>query len=86
LKITTAKTILTYFKVTALAYIIYVYFPTFIHIPGAGIATGYRVNGRGSIPGRDEKFLSTPNRLRCPTSFLFNGYGSYLPGGKATEA
>jgi hypothetical protein len=32
-----------------------------------GIATGYRLDGRGSIPGRGKGFFSTPQRPDGPT-------------------
>jgi hypothetical protein len=42
-----------------------------------GIATGYGLDGRGSIPGRDKKCISSPKRpewLWGSPSPLFNGY------------
>jgi hypothetical protein len=29
------------------------------------MATGYGLEGRGSIPGRGKKFFSTPHSLQC---------------------
>jgi hypothetical protein len=42
-----------------------------------GIATGYKLDGPGSISGRDKRFFFCPQRpdlLRDPLSFLPNGY------------
>jgi hypothetical protein len=49
-----------------------------------GIATGYRLDGRSSIPGRDKIFSSPqrPDRLWGPPSLLFNGYRGSFPGVK----
>jgi hypothetical protein len=45
-----------------------------------GVATGYEVDGRGSIPGRSKRFFSTP---RCPDR-LWASYAVdmvfFLPG------
>jgi hypothetical protein len=41
-----------------------------------GIVTGYRLDGRGSIPGRGKIFFSSPqrpDRLLGPPSLLSNG-------------
>jgi hypothetical protein len=47
-------------------------------------ATGYRLGGRGSIPGRGKRFFSNPQRLDRlwgPPSILCNGYlGLFYPG------
>jgi hypothetical protein len=53
--------------------------------------TGYRLDDRGSIPGRSKKYFSSaqcPDRFKGPPSLLYNGYhGSFLviesPGQKA---
>jgi hypothetical protein len=55
----------------------------------AGIATGYGLDGRGSIPGMGNKFFSIPqprDRLRGPPSLLSNGYLGDFPEGKAAGA
>jgi hypothetical protein len=51
-----------------------------------GITRGYGLNGRGSVPGRSNKFFSSwqrPRRLWGPTSLLSMGAVGCLPGGKA---
>jgi hypothetical protein len=48
------------------------------------IATGYGLDGRGSIPGKSKIFVSTPQRLDRlwdPPSFLINGYRGLFPRG-----
>jgi hypothetical protein len=50
-----------------------------------GIATGYWLDHRGSIRGRDKKFFSTPersDRLWGPVSYPMGTGGSLLPGVK----
>jgi hypothetical protein len=50
-----------------------------------GIATGYSLDGRGSIPGRGKRFSSTPQRpyrLWGPFSLISNGYRAVFPGVK----
>jgi hypothetical protein len=53
-----------------------------------GIATGYWLDGRGSIPVRGKKYFSTtrrPDRLWSTPSFISNGYrGALSPGVKWT--
>jgi hypothetical protein len=53
---------------------------------GAGIATGYGLDGRGSIPGRGKRSVSTPqlsDRPWSPPSLLHNAYQGLFPqGGK----
>jgi hypothetical protein len=47
-----------------------------------GVATGYRLDDQGSIPGRDKRLFSTqqrPNQLQNPPSLLSNGYQGHLP-------
>jgi hypothetical protein len=55
-----------------------------------GIAMGYRQDGRGSIPGRDKREFSSPqrpDRLWGPPSLPSDGYwGGYLPKGKEAGA
>jgi hypothetical protein len=50
-----------------------------------GIATGYALDGPGSIPG-SERFSILPDRLWGPDSLLSNGYRGFLPRGKAAGA
>jgi hypothetical protein len=47
--------------------------------------TGYKLEGRGSIPGSSEIFSSAQraDRLWGPPSLKFNGYRGSFPGGKA---
>jgi hypothetical protein len=54
-----------------------------------GIATGFGLDGQGSLPGRSKKFFSTPQRpdqLWGPPSLLCNGYQGSFPEGKAAGA
>jgi hypothetical protein len=54
-----------------------------------GIATGYRLDDRSSIPGGGWEFFSStpcPNRLWGPPSLLSNGYWDLFPCGKAAGA
>jgi hypothetical protein len=46
-----------------------------------GIATGYGLDGPGSIPGKDKIFSAPqcPDRLRGPPSLLYNGYRWLFP-------
>jgi hypothetical protein len=49
-----------------------------------GTATGYGLDGRGSIPGRVKRRFSTPqypDRLWSPPSILSNGYWGVLSPG-----
>jgi hypothetical protein len=54
-----------------------------------GIATGNGLNGQGSIPGREKKCFSTPQRpdglWALTTSYPMGTKGSF-PGGKAAVA
>jgi hypothetical protein len=53
-----------------------------------GIATGYELDGRHSIPGRSKKCFSSlqsPGRLWGPISLLHNGFPGLLHGGKVEE-
>jgi hypothetical protein len=50
-----------------------------------GTATGYGIDGRGSISGKGKGLFSStqsPNRLRSPPSPLFNMYRGAFSGGK----
>jgi hypothetical protein len=49
----------------------------------AGIATGYGLDDRASIPGRDFLCFSTFRPAMGPTSYSV-GTGDCFPGGKAT--
>jgi hypothetical protein len=56
-----------------------------------GIATGYRLDGRGvgvRFPGEARFFSSPrrPDRLWGPPSLLSNGYRGSSPRGKAADA
>jgi hypothetical protein len=69
--------------------IIYVIYMFISRDSPVGIATGYGLDGRGSIPSRGKRFLCSPrspDRLRGPAQLLYNGYGGFLPGGKAARA
>jgi hypothetical protein len=49
-----------------------------------GIATSYRMDARGSISDRGNRFFSTPqhpDRLWGPPSLLFSGYRRFIPQG-----
>jgi hypothetical protein len=51
---------------------------------GVGIAMGYGLDGRGSIPGRSKRFFSfpqCPDRLWGQPSLLSNGYWGLFPWG-----
>ena len=50
--------------------------------PGSsvGIATGYGLDGPGSISGGGEIFRTCPNRLWGPPNLLYNGYRVFLGG------
>jgi hypothetical protein len=53
---------------------------------GVGIATGYWLDGWGSIASRSKRLLSTaqrPDRLWGPHNFLSNAYRGSFPGSKA---
>jgi hypothetical protein len=50
-----------------------------------GIATVYRLDGRGSNPGEGEIFRARPERPWGSPNFLYNVYRVF-PGGKAAEA
>jgi hypothetical protein len=46
------------------------------------VATGYELDGRGSIPVKGKRFFSSlqrPDRLRGPPSLLYNGYLGLFP-------
>jgi hypothetical protein len=53
------------------------------------IATGYGLDGRGSIPDRGKRFFpipQRPDRLWGPPNLLNSGYwGVTFPGGKAAR-
>jgi hypothetical protein len=52
------------------------------------IATGYGLDGLGSIPGRSNRFSSTPQRphwLCSPPNLLSNGYRRLFPRGKSSR-
>jgi hypothetical protein len=54
-----------------------------------GIATGYELDCRGSIPGRGKRFFSPPqrpDRLWGPPSLLPNGYRGLVPRDKEAWA
>jgi hypothetical protein len=53
-------------------------------VSSVGIATGCRLDGRGSIPGRDKRFLCAPqrpDRFEGPPRFISNGYRGLFPRG-----
>jgi hypothetical protein len=50
-----------------------------------GIATGYGLDGRGSIPGRGKRFFSTASMLAHPASYPVGNGGSF-PNGKTGRA
>ena len=56
------------------------------HGPGSsvGIATGYRLEVRGSNPGGGQIFRTCPDRPWGPPSLLYNGYRVF-PGGKERQ-
>jgi hypothetical protein len=61
---------------------------SFILDSSVGIGTGYGVDGRGSIPGKGKRFVSSPqcpDRLWGPPILLCYGYRGRFPGGKAAE-
>jgi hypothetical protein len=60
----------------------YEYFVSYLS--SVSIATGYGLVGRGSIPGRGKRLVSTPqrpDRLWGPPSLLYNVYLGPFQGG-----
>jgi hypothetical protein len=62
-----------------------IYFNVYLNRDSSvGKATSYGLNGRGSIPGKDKRFLSSPehpDRLWGAPNLFLNGYTRNLPGG-----
>jgi hypothetical protein len=57
------------------------YYGRVVYMVRVGIVMGYGLGGRGSIPGRDNRFFSTPQHPAPAPSLLSNGYRRLYPWG-----